>query len=58
MLANVEANEHIANINSVDTVITDAGTLAAQRLQLNQKGLRVIVAGHTPSVQPYPALPE
>jgi DeoR/GlpR family transcriptional regulator of sugar metabolism len=55
---NVEANEHIANINKLDTVITDAGTLAAQRFQLNQNGLRVIVAGHTPHIQAETAMPQ
>lgn len=47
----IEANEHVADLKQIHTVITDSGTLAAQRLALNQRGIKVIVAGPTPDTE-------
>ncbi|MCC7450697.1 MAG: DeoR family transcriptional regulator [Anaerolineae bacterium] len=40
-----EAHTRITGLEDIDTIITDAGTLPAQRLELNQRGIKVIVAG-------------
>ncbi len=40
-----EAHTRITGLEDIDTIITDTGTLPAQRLELNQRGIKVIVAG-------------
>jgi DeoR family transcriptional regulator, fructose operon transcriptional repressor len=50
----IEANEHVADLKKIHTGITDSGTLAAQRLELYQSGVNVIVAGPTPDAEVQP----
>ena len=40
-----ESNYRVTALENVDTVITDAGILAAQSLELAQLGIKVVVAG-------------
>ena len=40
-----EANQHVATLKQIDTIITDAGLLATHRLELNQNGIKVILVG-------------
>jgi DeoR/GlpR family transcriptional regulator of sugar metabolism len=41
----VDANIRVTDLDKVDTLITDTGALAALRLELNQRGIKVMVAG-------------
>jgi DeoR/GlpR family transcriptional regulator of sugar metabolism len=41
----VDSNVRVADLGKVHTLITDAGTRAVQRLDFNQRGIRVMVAG-------------
>ena len=41
----VDANARVCDLDEINTLITDAGALAAHRLDLNQRGIRVLVAG-------------
>jgi DeoR/GlpR family transcriptional regulator of sugar metabolism/DNA-binding LacI/PurR family transcriptional regulator len=41
----VESNFRVAGLDVVDTLITDAGVLSAQSMELSQHGIKVIVAG-------------
>ncbi len=40
-----EAHTRITGLEDIDTIITDAGTTSAQRLEFNQHGIKVLVAG-------------
>lgn len=40
-----DSKVRVTGLDAVDTVITDTGVLASQRLKLVQRGIRVIVAG-------------
>lgn len=40
-----DSHIHVAGLDQVDTVITDAGVMSAHRVDLNQRGIQVIVAG-------------
>jgi DeoR/GlpR family transcriptional regulator of sugar metabolism len=40
-----DANVHVTGLENVDTLITDAGVLAAQSLALSQQGIKVVAAG-------------
>jgi len=40
-----EAHSRITGLENIDTIVTDAGTSPAQRLEFNQRGIKVIVAG-------------
>lgn len=41
----VDSKVRVIGLEAVDTVITDTGVLASQRLELTQRGIKVIVAG-------------
>jgi DeoR/GlpR family transcriptional regulator of sugar metabolism len=41
----IDSHIHVADLSQVDTVITDAGVMSAHRVDLNQRGIQVIVAG-------------
>ncbi len=41
----VDANVRVTSLDRVHTLITDAGALAAHRLEFNQRGIKVMVAG-------------
>ncbi len=41
----VDANNRVTDLDKVDTLITDTGALAALRLEFNQRGIKVMVAG-------------
>ena len=45
MILDIEANYHVANLDAVNTLITDAGILASQNLGLTQRGIKVLLAG-------------
>lgn len=40
-----DSHIHVVGLNQVDTVITDAGVMSVHRVDLNQRGIQVIVAG-------------
>lgn len=44
-ILDTDSNVSVASLDVIDTLITDAGIAAAQKLQLAQRGIRVIIAG-------------
>ncbi len=40
-----ESNYHVANLDSIDILVTDSGIWASQRLALSQMGIEILVAG-------------
>jgi DeoR/GlpR family transcriptional regulator of sugar metabolism len=40
-----DAHFHVEGLTKVDTIITDAGARSAQRFDLSQRGIKVIIAG-------------
>jgi len=40
-----DAHARVAGLDRVNTLVTDAGAPSAYRLELNQRGIRVLVAG-------------
>lgn len=44
-ILDIESNYHVADLDEVDTLITDAGIPASQNLELTQRGIRVLLAG-------------
>jgi DeoR family fructose operon transcriptional repressor len=49
-ILDVESNYHIADLDAVDTLITDSGILASQNLDLTQRGIKVLVAGRVEDI--------
>ena len=45
MILDIEANYHVADLDAVNTLITDTGILASQNLELTQHGIKVLLAG-------------
>ena len=46
-----ESNHRVTSLDSVDTVITDAGIRASQSLELARLGIKMVVAGRVPDQQ-------
>jgi DeoR/GlpR family transcriptional regulator of sugar metabolism len=40
-----ESHYHVAHLDSIDTLVTDSGIWASQRLEFSQMGIEVLVAG-------------
>jgi DeoR/GlpR family transcriptional regulator of sugar metabolism len=41
----VDSNARVCDLSHVDTLITDSGAQAAHRVEFNQRGIRVMIAG-------------
>ena len=50
MILDIEANYHVADLDAVNTLITDAGILASQNLELTQHGIKVLLAGRVEEI--------
>ncbi len=44
-ILDIESNYHVADLDAVDTLITDTGIPASQNLELSQRGIKVLLAG-------------
>ncbi len=44
-IVDIESNFHVVDLDAVDTLITDAGIPAHQKLELTQRGIKVLLAG-------------
>ena len=40
-----DSNIRVADLDHIDTIVTDAGVMSAQHLELTQRGIKVVVAG-------------
>ncbi|MBC7812652.1 MAG: DeoR family transcriptional regulator [Burkholderiales bacterium] len=50
-ILDVEADFHMTGLDAVDTLITDMGITASQRLDLSHRGIRVLIAGEVSNLQ-------
>jgi DeoR family fructose operon transcriptional repressor len=49
-ILDIESNYHVADLDAVNTLITDAGIPASQNLELTQRGIKVLLAGRVEEI--------